>query len=125
MKAFLRDQGGVASKLMERTYGDIALVPPSPWLSKKALDTPTVRVKKNAATGGLSLTMLLPKGQTARWFLVQARTGGVWGSRFVAPCACADEIVPNGEGLLPDRLVVTAFDRAGVASPTVKLSVVR
>ena len=124
MKAFLKDQGGVASKLMERTYDDIALVPPSPWLSKKTLDAPTVRVKKNAATGGMSLTMSVPAGQTARWFLVQARTGGVWGSRLVVPCACAEQVVPNGEGLLPDRFVVTAFDRAGVASPAVRLSVV-
>jgi len=125
MQAFMKNPGGVATKLMERLYSDIAVVPPSPWLSKKALDAPTVRVKKNAATGGISLTMAVPKGQVARWFLVQARTGGAWDSRFVVPCACAEQIVPNGEALLPDRLVVTAFDRAGVASPTVRLRVVR
>ncbi len=124
MRAFLKDQGGVASRLMERSYGDIALVPASPWLSKKEPTTPTVRVRKNAKTSGLSLTMSLPKGQTARWFLVQTRVGGVWGSRFVLPCNCSDEIVPNGEGLLPDRLVVTAFDRASVASPAVHLTMV-
>lgn len=124
MKAFLTDQGGVASRLLERTYNDLALVPPSPWLSKRAPAAPTVRVKKNSATGGLSVTMLLPKPQVARWYLLQSRTGGVWGSRLVAPCACAEEITLTGEGLLPDRLVVTALDRAGVASPAVRLTIV-
>ena len=125
MKAFLTDQGSVASRLVERVYGDVALVPASPWMARALPSTPSVRVTKNAASGGLTLTMSLPPRQVARWFLVQARTGGVWGSRLVAACACAEEIVPNGEGLLPDRLVVTAMDRAGQASGAVRLLVVR
>jgi len=124
MKAFLNDQGGVATRLAESAYGDVALVPPSPWLERRAPSMPVVRVKRNAQTAGLSLSMSLPKGQVARWFLLQARTGGVWGSRLVAACACSEEITPNGEGQLPDRLVVTALDRAGVASPEVRLSIV-
>jgi uncharacterized lipoprotein YddW (UPF0748 family) len=125
MKAFLNDQGGVATRLAERVYGDVALVPPSPWLSKGAPSAPAVRVRKNTATGGLSLTMSLPKPQVARWYLVQTRTAGVWGSKMVASCPCAEEIVPTQDGALPDRLVVTALDRAGVASPAVRLTVVR
>jgi hypothetical protein len=119
----MNDQGGVASRLAERTYGAPALVPASPWLSKRALSAPTVRVRKNATTNGLSLTMSLPKGQVARWYLVQSRVGGLWASRLVTPCACAEEVVPNGEGQLPDRLVVTALDRAGVASAPVRLAI--
>jgi len=125
MKAFLNDQGGIGSRLMERTYGEVALVPPSPWLTKKAPSAPTVRVKKNANTGGVSLTLSLPKGERARWFLVQARLDDVWTSHLVVPCDCREEIPPNDWGYLPDRLVVTAFDRAGVASPAVKLSVLK
>jgi hypothetical protein len=125
MKAFLKDQGGVASRLQARVYGDVALVPPSPWLTRAAPSAPTVRVTKNAATGGLTLAMSLPKPQVARWYLLQARTGGTWGSRLVAACDCGEEIVPAADGSLPDRLVVTAMDRAGVASPAVRLSVVR
>ena len=125
MKAFLTDQGGVASRLAERVYGDVALVPPSPWLAKVVPSAPIVRVRRNAATGGLTLTMTMPAKQVARWYLVQQHTGGVWGSRLVAACACDEQIVPNGEGLLPDRLVVTALDRAGQASPAVGLSLVR
>ncbi len=124
MKAFLTDKGGVASRLMERLYGDVALVPASPWLSKQAPAAPTVRVQKHAATSGLTLTMSLPKPQVARWYLVQSRIGGAWGSRLVASCACSEEITPNGEGQLPDRLVVTALDRAGVASPAVRVLIV-
>jgi hypothetical protein len=123
MKAFMSDQGGVGSRLMEHAYGDVALVPGSPWLSKRALSAPTVRVRKNAKTGGLSMTMSLPKPQVARWFLVQSRVGGFWASRLVTPCTCAEEVVPNGEGQLPDRLVITALDRAGVASPAVRLAI--
>ncbi|MHB1310654.1 MAG: hypothetical protein ACYC3L_01465 [Gemmatimonadaceae bacterium] len=125
MKAFLSDQGGVASRLAEMVYGDVALVPPSPWLAKTVPSTPIVRVKKNAATGGLALSMTMPARQVARWYLVQQRTGDVWGSRLVAACACEEQIVPNGEGLLPDRLVVTALDRVGQASPAVRLSLAR
>ncbi len=123
MKTFLTDKGGVLTRLVEHAYGDVALVPPSPWLSKQAPSAPTVRAKKNAATGGLTLTMTLPKPQVARWFLLQSRTGGVWGSRLVASCACSEEITPNGERQLPDRLVVTALDRAGVASPAVRVMI--
>jgi len=126
MKAFLTDQGGVASRLMERVYGDVALVPASPWMARALPSTPTVRVKKNAASGGLTLTMTLPPKQVARWFLVQVRTGGAWGSRLVVACAtCGEEIVPTGAGLLPDRIVVTAIDRVGQASGAVRLLVVR
>ena len=125
MKAFLTDQGGVASRLVERVYGDVALVPASPWMARALPSTPTVHVKKNAASGGLTLTMTVPPKQVARWFLVQLRAGGVWNSRLVAACACGEEIVPNGEGQLPDRIVVTAIDRAGQASPAVRLSLAR
>ena len=125
MKAFLTDQGSVASRLAERVYRDVALVPASPWMAKGLPSLPAVRLKKNAASGGLTMTMTMPPKQVARWFLVQTRTGGVWGSRLVATCACDEEIVPNGEGMLPDRLVVTAIDRAGQASGTVRLAVRR
>ena len=125
MKAFLTDQGGVGSRLAEQVYGDVALVPPSPWMTKATPSTPTVRVKKNVATGGLSLTMTLPKPQVARWYLLQLRTGGAWTGRLVAACACSEEITPNREGQLPSHVVVTALDRAGVASPAVRLTVVR
>lgn len=123
MKAFMNDQGGVSTQLKERAYRALALVPPSPWLSTSAPAAPVVHVKKNATTRGLSVTMSMPKPQVARWFLLQSRTGGEWGSRLVAPHAGAEEISLNGDGLLPDRLVVTALDRAGVASPAVRLTV--
>jgi uncharacterized lipoprotein YddW (UPF0748 family) len=123
MKAFMNDQGSIGTRLMERTYGDPALVPPSPWLSKRAPSAPTVRVKKNTLTHGLSVTISLPRPQVARWYLLQSRVNGVWENRLVTPCACSAEISPAGDGALPDRLVVTALDRAGVASPAVRLSV--
>jgi uncharacterized lipoprotein YddW (UPF0748 family) len=123
MKAFLTDQGGVASALASSAYGDVALVPPSPWLAKAIPSAPAVRVRKNAATGGLSLWMAMPAKQVARWYLVQTHAGDAWTSRMVVPCVCAEELVPNGEGLLPDRLVITALDRAGQASPPVRLQV--
>jgi len=124
-KALLKDQGGIASRLVAQVYGDVALVPPSPWLSKHAPPAPIVRVKKNAATGGVTLTMSVAGKPAARWFLLQMRTGSVWGSRLVVPCACGEEITLNGDGQLPDRLVVTALDRAGVASPSTRLVVAR
>ena len=125
MKAFLTDQGGVASRLLESAYADAALVPPSPWLSKRALPAPRVRVTKSAAIDGYSVTMTLPKPYVARWYLLQTRTVGGWASRLLIPCACAEKIVPDSAGQLPDKIVVTALDRAGVASPAVQLSVVR
>jgi hypothetical protein len=41
---------------------------------------------------------------------------------LIAACTCDEELAPNGEGLLPDRLVVTAINRADVASGAVRLS---
>lgn len=125
MKAFLADQGGVASRLAERVYGDVALVPPSPWLAVRIPTEPQVVVKKNAATGGLALSISMQPRQVARWYLVQTRTGGVWGSKLVTPCACSEQLVPNAEGLLPDRIVVTALDRTGLASAATRLSIGR
>jgi hypothetical protein len=125
MKAFMNDQAGVGSRLLEHAYGDVALVPPSPWLSKRAPSAPAVRVKKNAVAGSLLVSMSLPKPQVARWYLVQSRTDGVWSSRLVTPSATPEEIMPNRAGVLPDRLVVVALDRAGVASPAVRLVIVR
>ncbi|HEY5492231.1 MAG TPA: family 10 glycosylhydrolase [Gemmatimonadaceae bacterium] len=124
MKAFLTDQGGVASRLANGVYGDVALVPASPWLASSVPPVPTVRVKKNAATGGLIVALAMPRKQVARWFLLQTRTNGMWGSRLIAACTCDEELAPNGEGLLPDRLVVTAINRADVASGAVRLSLV-
>jgi hypothetical protein len=66
--------------------------------------------------------MTMPAKQVARWFLLQTRTNGTWGSRLVAACTCDEELVPNDNGLLPDRVVVTAINRAGVASGAVRLS---
>lgn len=123
MKAFLTDQGGVASKLVERVYGDMALVPASPWLTKSAPPAPIVTVKKNAASGGLSVTLAMPKNAVARWFLLQTRTAGQWNTRVVAPCACSEEISPTNDGVLPDRITVTAIDRATQASTAVALRV--
>ena len=125
MKSLLTDKGGVATRLASGVYSDFALIPPSPWLAKQEPSAPVVKVEKNLATGGYALTMSLPKGQVARWFLVQSRVGGVWGNKLVASCDCAEQIVPNGEGKLPDRLVISALDRAGVASASVRLAVVR
>ncbi len=123
MKAFLTDQGGVASTLAGSVFGDVALVPPTPWLATSQPSAPQVRVQKHAATGGLTLRLTMPAKHVARWYVVQMRTGGVWGTRLVAACACDEEIVPNGEGLLPDRLVIAALDRAGQASDAVRLTV--
>ncbi|HEY3287467.1 MAG TPA: family 10 glycosylhydrolase [Gemmatimonadaceae bacterium] len=123
MKAFMNDQAGVGSRLLAQPYAEVALVPPSPWLSKRALPAPTVRVRKNTATGGLSVALALPKPHVARWYLVQSRISGIWTSRMYTPSLTAEQIIPNREGVLPDRLVVTALDRAGVASPVVRLVV--
>ncbi|MBW7932317.1 MAG: family 10 glycosylhydrolase, partial [Gemmatimonadaceae bacterium] len=123
MKAFLNDQGNVGTRLLEGAYAEPALVPASPWLSKKPLSTPKVRVVKHAKTGGLSVAASLSKSEVARWYLVQTRTGGVWHSRLVVPSTHTEEIAPDSAGLLPDRLVVTALDRAGVASPAVLLRI--
>jgi hypothetical protein len=123
MKAFMTDQGGVASALASQAYGDVALVPASPWMAKATPAKPVVKVRRNAGTGGLTFTVAMPARQTARWYMVQARTGGVWRSTVTAACTCAQEIVPNGEGLLPDRLVVTAVDRVGQAAPAVSMVV--
>lgn len=125
MKAFLADQGAVGTQLMERAYGDVALIPASPWLSPRTPSAPVVEMTRNSATGGLLLAIGVPKGEVARWYLVQQRTIGAWSSQLVVPTRNAISIPPSADGQLPDRVVVTALNRAGVESPAVAFVIPR
>lgn len=103
-KALMANKGGVSSGLQKSFYQEPALVPPMPWLSKKAPATPGVSAS----------------GKTVRWsrvpgaakYAVQARFGRGW--RLV-------KVVPGGSSSLsfssaPDAIAVSAVDRYGTTS---------
>jgi hypothetical protein len=111
MKPLMNNAGGV-SDVLAKVYAEPALVPASRWLDDEAPPKP-----KGRWTPGLKELQLLPGIGEPTWlFAVRLRFGDKWETR-VYPAAGRKEVrVAYAEA--PERIVVTAVDRAGNESPT-------
>jgi uncharacterized lipoprotein YddW (UPF0748 family) len=110
MKSLLRNSGGVAEVLKE-LYAEPALVPASPWLAKAPPDKP--RLDWQMANGARSLE-IKPGGANARLLVVRTLDKGKWTLR-IHPHNSSRALVLPFEAV-PQRIVVTAIDRAGCES---------
>jgi uncharacterized lipoprotein YddW (UPF0748 family) len=86
-------------------YEDFALVPATPWLSKKV--PPGVRVAERASVGD-SISLKLEKPAGVRWLLVQSLEGGKWRSELLF----ATTKIRLARA---DRIVVRWISRTGIA----------
>ncbi|MDE0825944.1 MAG: family 10 glycosylhydrolase [Akkermansiaceae bacterium] len=107
-KALMTSRGGISATLQKSKYQEPALVPPMPWLSKKAPGTPGISAAKSGSGVGLRWSRVAGAAKYA----VQARYGKRW---------TLVKVVPGNLGSLtlsgaPDAIAVSAVDRYGNTS---------
>ncbi|MEP7001219.1 MAG: family 10 glycosylhydrolase [bacterium] len=102
-------------RLRSELYSFPALIPPSPWLSKRMPPQPMASVATSDA--GERVVKLVPaKGSAIAWWTVRARNGdGAWRT-WILPSAQTQLIVASASDSLSLRVVVTAVDRFGTES---------
>ena len=113
MKAFLRNQGGIADSLAVGAYAEPALVPESPWIPGRAPAAPRVRLL--APAGGRAVVAVEPGGGEGRPFLwvVRARYGALWRSEVVGGALDEVALTPPATRGAPDEVRVSGVDRGG------------
>ncbi|MBL0173009.1 MAG: family 10 glycosylhydrolase [Gemmatimonadaceae bacterium] len=117
MKSFLLNQGSMNDSLAAGPYADIALTPATPWLPTAAPPTPALRLTNRNGTPALVLGTI---GPAAPWqWLVQYRTPEGWTTTVLPGDATSVPLPVSGT---PDRATVRAFNRVGVESPPVSIS---
>ncbi len=77
--ALHKDQGKLGSMTKERAYGELALPPPTPWLSQMQLPKPVIRAVKGSSPARVNWVFederWLP---LVRWWVVQTFEDGKW-----------------------------------------------
>ncbi|MFD2159970.1 glycoside hydrolase family 10 protein [Rubritalea tangerina] len=106
MKSLMQNRGGITTSLQKGAYSVPALVPPMPWISSKAPNSPIIGASKSGSNTILSITRV-PGVQT---FAIQVRYGKQWSSVAVVS---QRSISLKGQ---PSAIAVTAVDRYGTAS---------
>ncbi len=118
----------LTEKLHAELYAEPALIPASPWLSKRRPDAPAAVVRVDRATGDYVLSLTPSTRGGVSWFTVRARSQGAWRS-WILPGAQRRLVVAGSEagseaGEAP-RVVVTAVDRYGNESAPREAAVMR
>jgi uncharacterized lipoprotein YddW (UPF0748 family) len=103
-KALMANRGGISSLLQKNLYQEPALVPPMPWVSKKAPPSP------GASASGKSVRW--NRVPTAAKYAVQARYGRTWVLAKVLPTGSTSMSFAKA----PDAIAVSAVDRYGTTS---------
>ena len=109
-KALMANRGGISSLLQKNLYQEPALVPPMPWVSKKAPPSP------GASASGKSVRW--NRVPTAAKYAVQARYGRTWVLAKVLPAGSTSMSFAKA----PDAIAVSAVDRYGTTSAPVVLT---
>ena len=119
MRPLLLDRQGIATALESGPYRSPALVPASPWLDRRAPGRPTVRLDAQIPSGRAFRLYLTPAAGERPWlWALQIRTDGQWTTEIV-PGWERTVVVGAPNSQLPDRVVITAIDRAGNESTPV------
>ncbi len=119
MKSFLLNQGNMNDSLVTGPYAEAALIPATPWLATPAPPTPALRLSNR---DGMSAVVLGTIGPASPWqWLVQLRHETGWTSTVLRGDTRSFRVPAMGT---PDRVTVRAFNRLGVESLPVSLSLV-
>jgi uncharacterized lipoprotein YddW (UPF0748 family) len=109
----------LADRLRAQLYAEPALVPASPWLSKRRPAAPVVRLRTDSASGEW-VVRLAPSGQRrVVWWTVRALQSTGWRS-WVLPGSQRQLIAAPRDAAAP-RVFVTAVDRYGTESTVVEV----
>jgi len=106
MSSLMNDRGGVNGALLKNFYQQPALVPPMPWISKKAPLSPNVKAVGSGGKVGIAWSAI-PGCQK---YAIQVRVGRTWRASAVT---AATKITLQG---IPDAIAVSAVDRNGMTS---------
>jgi uncharacterized lipoprotein YddW (UPF0748 family) len=115
MKSLQRNQKVIDS--LRRVYAEPALAPASPWLAKPPPEKPLFGWKVDS--GKRSLQIEVP-GPSIRLFVIRSLNGGKWTTQ-IKP-ASGEKVTVLSPELRPERIVVTAIDRADNESEAVILT---
>jgi hypothetical protein len=130
MTSLVRSVDELSDRLVEGPYAGPALVPASPWLSATRPATPVVAVTRNSRSITLRISTPspgAPADRTAaasarpRWWLIRSRYADGWHGRVVDAGTASVTVQHGVTGGLPDFLVVSSVDRAGVESSPVRV----
>ena len=135
MTVFQQDPDSLDERLLREVYAAPALVPATPWLGRRAPDSPIVSVRTDSLSGESVLEMrpavdsrevrasalnAAAAGQPWLW-LVQLRTETGWTTTILRGTERRLVVGTRG-GALPNDVRVTAIDRLGVASPVARVA---
>jgi uncharacterized lipoprotein YddW (UPF0748 family) len=118
MRAFMRNQGGLADSLLLGAYAEPALVPVSPWMPGRTPGAPRARLL-GGGSGRTTVALRAAEGEAAPFlWVVRARYGALWTTDVVGGTVA--EVTPSAPATrgTPDALLVCAVDRAGREGPT-------
>jgi len=121
MKALMENRGGFADTLQADAYAEPALVPASPWLSRRAPGKPQALVHADSLTSDLVLDLrpAEAKESVPAWlWVVRARMAGAW-TTVILPGAQRRHVLAAPATDEPDLVVISAVSRTGNEGPTV------
>ena len=124
MSAFLRNRGGLVDSLTAVAYTMPAVVPASDWLDDQPPAAPLARADAHPLLGA-TLTLEPAPGEPTFLWAIRMRLGEQWFTDVV-PAQQRQFLLLRGEpARVPDEIVVSAIDRTGKESSTVRLEVIR
>ena len=113
MRAFLRNQGGIADTLLRGVYAEPALVPATTWLGGRAPGAPRVALREDGESGR-AIVAIEPGGGERPWlWVVQARYGALWITEVVPGAERSHALRPPATRGAPDEVRVSGVDRLG------------
>ncbi len=105
----------LTERLRTALYAEAALIPASPWLSRRQPAAPSAVVRTESASGEHTLTITSAPRSRVSWFTVRAYQAGVWRT-WILPASQTRLVVAGADAGAPSRVVVTAVDRYGTES---------
>ncbi len=129
MVTLTQNRKAISDALKNKLYQTPALVPASPWLSASAVAPPVVSLRRDGDRPNKIVVSLSREKGAATWqFVVWTRSAGEWKLTILyAGDDSADvnlnEWVYDELAGLPDAVVISAVDRFGTESRSVRLDV--
>jgi uncharacterized lipoprotein YddW (UPF0748 family) len=118
MKSLMQDRGGIDELLRAGPYAAPALVPASPWLSRRAPPKPEASARIDTITGNLVLRVA-PSTKHHVWlWVVQERYGDQWQTAILPGEQRVYTLVRAPSAVMPDAVVVSEVNRYGNQSAT-------
>lgn len=114
MKPFMKDSAQINETLLKDVYGEMALVPPCPWLDTKAPGRPSASRKDG------EISFKKGSGEKPWLWVVYAKNGDKWNVKIVP--GVKSVLALEGDVAKAETLMVSAVDRFGNESEKAQVS---